>query len=934
MIHSLDGTWQIATDPGNVGISEEWWRRPRDGATTTRVPWIVQDAFPDYHGAAWYWRTFIAPEHPFEQGRYLLRFHAVDYRATVWLNGALIGAHDGGETPFAFDVTDAVAPGAENALTVRVLSPGDEPIDGLTLGEIPHRNRRIGASGGSSLHLSGIIDSVELELVPAVYLEDVFVRADPADGTIRASVSIRCDAATPVQTTIEATASPASEGGIIDRCVVSETCSGAKHGTTLTLRVHEPHLWDVDDPCLYRVTVRVETEHGVDERTVRCGFRDFRFADGAFRLNGRRILLRGSHTGNHAPVGIELPPSPDMFRRDLINVKAMGSNSIRFIAGMARPYQLDLCDEIGLLVYEETLAGWLLGDSEHMGRCFDDSLRGMILRDRNHPSIVIWGLLNETEDGPVFRHAVDALQVAREHDHSRMVLLNSGRWDGDLSIGSYANPGSDRWEFGMGFEAPDAGVTTTGGEGYFPRVGDVHLYPRVPHTDDTIRRLRTLGEGGGPIFLSEYGIGSAVDLWRVTRLYEQIGKTGVADAEFYRGLLDQFDRDWRRWRLDEIWADQAGYFRDCLACMPEQRRLGLDAIRANPLIVGHNLTGTVDQGLTGEGLFTTFRELKPGTIDALFESLAPVRFCVFVDRVHVYTGQSVRVEVVLADEGVVPPGEYPTRIQVIGPSRERAFERTVTVRVDEAPGFGPLARPVFDEHIPIEGPTGRCAVHVTCLHGMAPTGGIATIYATNPSEMPPVETSVALWGDDPELGAWFASHGIRTEPYSSGWRGVVVASGTPHDLSDLHRDIAEGARVLFLTPDVLVVGDDPVAGIPDGCDVNAKEIRGWLYLKDEWTRSHPVFDGLPGPGIIDHAYYRDVIPDALFDVADPSAEIVAGAIRTSQNYDSGAMVSVHSHGKGRFILNTLLLRENLGADPTAERILRNMIRHLSDDRTG
>ena len=105
-------------------------------------------------------------------------------------------------------------------------------------------------------------------------------------------------------------------------------------------------------------------------------------------------------------------------------------------------------------------------------------------------------------------------------------------------------------------------------------------------------------------------------------------------------------------------------------------------------------------------------------------------------------------------------------------------------------------------------------------------------------------------------------------------------------------------------------------------------------MKDEWTRSHLVFDGLPGPGIIDHAYYRDVIPDALFDVADPSAEIVAGAIRTSQNYDSGAMVAGHSHGKGRFILNTLLLRENLGADPTAERILRNMIRHLSDDRTG
>jgi hypothetical protein len=928
MIISLDGQWLIASDPDNTGIADRWWCESRDEALTTQVPWIVQDPFPGYYGAAWFWRTFEAPEHPYEQGRYLLRFHAVDYRATVWLNGVHIGSHDGGETPFTFDVTDAISRGAENALTVRVLSPGNDETDGLTLDDIPHRNRTVDFSGGNSIHLSGIIDSVELHLVPAVHIDDMFVQADHTDGTITAAVSIRNSVDTPTPVEIEAIVTPASEGGVIDRTITTETSIGVEHTSTLMLRVRTPHLWDTDDPFLYRVTVRITSEFGTDERTVRCGFREFSFQDGAFHLNGKRILLRGSHTGNHAPIGIELPHNPDLFRRDLVNVKAMGFNSIRFIAGMARRYQLDLCDEIGLLVYEETLAAWLLGDSDHMAQRFDDSLRGMILRDRNHPSIVIWGMLNETADGPVFRQAVKALEVARAYDKSRMVMLNSGRWDGDLSIGSYSNPGSDHWEYGMGYEAPDAETTATNGEGYFPKVGDVHLYPRVPHTDETIRRLRTLGEGGGPIFFSEYGIGSAVDLFRVTRFFEQLGKSNVLDAVYYRRMLDRFDADWQRWCLDEIWPDRADYFRQCVAKMAAQRRLGLDAIRANPLIVGHNITGTVDQGLTGEGLFTTFRELKPGTTDALFETLAPLHFCVFTDSVHIYTGQSVRVEVVLADEGVVAPGEYPIRIQILDPDRTRIYDETMSVRIDEAPGTGPLARPLFDENITIHGSTGRYSVHVSCLHGMAPTGGTAIIHATDAADMPPIETEIALWGDDPELDRWFESNNIPTKPYTVGERGTIIASGTPHDFSELHHGIAHGARVLFLTPKVLTVGDNQTAGIPKGYGIVMKEIRGWLYLKDEWTRAHPIFDGLPGPGLMDYGYYRDLIPDALFEVAEETATVIAGAIRSSQNYDSGSMVSLHNYGDGCFILNTLLIRENLGTDPAAERILRNMLRCL------
>lgn len=81
-----------------------------------------------------------------------------------------------------------------------------------------------------------------------------------------------------------------------------------------------------------------------------------------------------------------------------------------------------------LLVYQEPYGSWCLTDSPQMKQRYDHALSGMILRDRNHPSVVIWGLSNETPDGPVFRNAAESLPLVRSMDNARMVMLNSGRW--------------------------------------------------------------------------------------------------------------------------------------------------------------------------------------------------------------------------------------------------------------------------------------------------------------------------------------------------------------------------------------------------------------------------------------------------------------------------------------------------------------------------
>ena len=357
-------------------------------------------------------------------------------------------------------------------------------------------------------------------------------------------------------------------------------------------------------------------------------------------------------------------------------------------------------------------------------------------------------------------------------------------------IGTLSNPGSREWE---------------------DVLSDQHPYRRVPHTAEIIDDLRTLDGAGLPLFMSEYGVGSAIDLVRVVRRYEQLGKADVEDAQFYRTQRDRFLSDWHQWGMADTFARPEDYFEACLAKMAGQRLLGLNAIRSNPNCVGYSLTGTVDQGMTGEGLTTTFRDPKPGTFEALYDGLAPLRWCLFAEPVHVYRNTPVRLDAVLANEDALAPGEYPVRLEVVGPGQARVFQRSVTVAIPEPQGKPepPLVLPVFSEEVLIDGPPGEYRFLATFEQGAAAAGRPAVFHVADPAEMPPVEPEVVFWGGDPELRAWLNEHGVRTRPFSAeapSGREVILASRTPQApggaeaFTELARRIARGSSVVFLLP--------------------------------------------------------------------------------------------------------------------------------------
>ncbi|MFH1572241.1 MAG: sugar-binding domain-containing protein, partial [Gemmatimonadota bacterium] len=785
---SLDGEWLLGVDPENAGREQQWWRGPRPEARTTRVPWIIQGPFPGYHGVAWYWRRLTVPEPCCPGGRYLLRFHAVDYLAEVWVGGAHVGGHEGGETPFTLDVTAAVEAGREDVLAVRVLNPTNEPIDGICLAETPHRNKVIPYRTGGSFGYGGILESVELVLAPPVRIADLYARADLGTGRVRARVALRNDQSAAVAGRLQVTVGPAAAGEALEQVARPVTCPPGEGEVEVQVPLAGPRPWELADPFLYRVTARLETDdpRAAHERSVRCGFRDFRVEGGYFRLNGRRLFVRSTHTGNHSPLGQVLAPpaAPDLLRRDLLFAKASGYNMVRFIAGIAHPEQLDLADEIGLLVYEESLAGWCLGDSPHMAERFDFSLREMVLRDRNHPSVVVWGLLNETQDTPVFRQARDSLPLLRSLDDSRLVLLSSGRWDGQWGTGSVCNPGSAAWEPAWGAEEEGAAPCPTEGTfipAYKTGAGDAHMYPSVPQTDEVEDFIRAVGRDTRPVFVSEYGIGSLMNAVRELRHYEQAGADPQAeDAALMRHMAESLERDWGRYGFAGVYPFAEDMLRHSQERHARHRLLTFDLIRANPAICGYNVTGMLDHGMTGEGLWTFWREWKPGALDALADGWAPVRWCLFARPRHGYADQPLTVEAVLANEDVVRPGTYPVVLRLLGPGGI-AWERRVDLAVTgpERDREPPLALPVLKEDVAVAGPPGPYELAAS-MAGAAPAGGRIRVYRSADVGPLRLKAAVTLWGVPEAAAEWLRGHGVEGRALAEGasaHREVILVGG-------------------------------------------------------------------------------------------------------------------------------------------------------------
>ncbi|MGV8139667.1 MAG: glycoside hydrolase family 2 protein [Mangrovibacterium sp.] len=950
---SLNGNaWRIATDSSNEGRQKFWFQTPPfSKSSQTPVPWIIQDIFHDYHGIVWYWREFDTPENPHQGGRFLLKFHTVDYLAEVWINGKSVGSHEGSETPFEIDVTGMLNAGGKNLLAVRVLNPTYEPIDGTVLKDTPSSLKHYPFRSNSVYNSGGLTGDVELLLVPAVRITDVVVVPDWRTGKVKVQTTILNTQSKGMLSSISFRVTEARTGTLLVLNSYTRKMNAGSNSIEIEMVVPDFKLWCPDEPNLYRIMTSVQSPASSDENSVRFGFRDFRFEDGYFRLNGKRFFLKGSNFSTHYPVGYTIPLVEDMLRRDVINMKSLGFNFVRIPFGCPNPRVLDIYDELGILVQQEHYGCWQMGQygeydfpkpdnlNELLLNRFENSVRGVIQRDRNHACVVMWGVLNENFDGIIFRKAVELLPSLRMLDPSRLFVLNSGRFDGIKEIGSMSNPGSAMWNVG------------------FDELKDWHPYVWMPYSSKTLDELSGRSNSSNQkYYISETGLCFPIDLPSELGDYQMWGKEQSDDALYFKRQYDKFLADWKRFDLSSCWPRPEDYVKDAYKTAASLRETAETAIRSNPFVVSYTPTNSVADYSMGESVATNFRRLKPELIEPVLLANTSLRWCLSTEPQSIYRGNQIQLKASFSNLDVLKAGKYPATIQVFDPYLNPVFEKKVMISIPEAKDGvePPFAQTVLTEEITINGRSGEYRFLATLDQGGMAMGGKTTFYVTDKADFPKMPEETVMCGADFRVNSWLKERNVKIHPFDQSnklKRQVILITEVQDSTTMLHiaRQMACGSIVVFLSPATFKSGKNTTRWLPlvDKGIVEMMDHVAGYYRADRWAKNHPIFDGLPSGGMMDYKYFRNVISlyalsqeyvipaksahtdeTATVRLNCPS-ETICGATRISHTYCSGIHIGVWNFGQGQFIVNTLNIAENLGKDPAADRLFCNILNFAS-----
>ncbi|MEQ8789953.1 MAG: glycoside hydrolase family 2 TIM barrel-domain containing protein [Pirellulaceae bacterium] len=487
---NLNGAWDYAITDAKQHERPEAW------TGEILVPFCLESKLGgvqrllDASEALWYRRSFKAS--PQKDRRTRLNFEAVDYRCEVFVNNQSVGAHQGGNTPFSFDITDAIRAG-DNDLVVRV----EDDTEGWQL----RGKQTLNARGIWYTQVSGIWQTVWLEHVPSNYVQDVKIATDAEAGSIMIRPVIGGDEK---PHTVQ----------VIVRDGATEVAKAESHGGGISITIPAAKLWSPAAPHLYDLEVTLQNSDGavVDRVKSYAGIRSVgkvRDAEGHWRftLNGEPIFHFGPLDQGWWPDGLLTPPSDEAMRFDIEWLKQAGFNMIRkHIKVEPRRYYYH-CDRLGMLLWQDQVSGgekpkWTRLQADPEDAVWPDKqhkqflleLEWMIDALENHPSIVVWVPFNEAWGQ---HRTVEVGKWVAQRDPSRLVNIASGGnfWPvGDVvDAHSYPHPG-------FPFEQGQDGRF----DDYIKVMGEFggHGFPAPEHLWDPKRR--NWGYGGLPENKAEY----------------------------------------------------------------------------------------------------------------------------------------------------------------------------------------------------------------------------------------------------------------------------------------------------------------------------------------------------------------------------------------------------------------------------------------------
>ncbi len=409
---SLCGVWDFRYE------GESSWRK----MDVPRCWGWESGSFVFYEGNASYRRNFTVPSR--WNGKFVkLHFWAVNYRADVWLNGKYLGFHEGGYTPFWFDVSPYLHYGSRNKITVRV--------------DNRHLDSTIPDSAWWMKH-GGIHREVFLEACDNLTVLGSKIDTEGIIGqsTVNANLSIYNRYPEHKEFNVSMEIIDLQNGmSVINQSQEFSFSANETREVKFNLTLHSPKLWSTETPNLYllRATISVGGSP-LDEYESTFGVRKVEVRSDGLYLNGKKLFIKGVDIREFYPeMGFT---TPDTIRQlDVKLIKAANMNMIRFGHTPHHPYYLDLADREGLLVFDE-IPAWQITTPSFNEKLASgkQQLREMILRDYNHPSVIIWSTGNELRFNDDTTWVRELYAEAKALDKTRPVTHASDKHRG------YADP--------------------------------------------------------------------------------------------------------------------------------------------------------------------------------------------------------------------------------------------------------------------------------------------------------------------------------------------------------------------------------------------------------------------------------------------------------------------------------------------------------------
>ena len=903
---SLDGQWDFRHE------SDGGWRK-----ANVPLPW--QAEFADLRhvsGRATYKLHFQVPAE-WSGLEVYLQFGAVNYFCEVSVNGRVLGSHEGGYLPFKI-VLPSDGLKADNVLEVAVLLPdGDNSsASEFPFAEIPH--------GKQSWYgpIGGIWQSVSLKARDKRHIEHCAIKAELISGHVHLNVELS-DEALNVNIAVQVRAPDGTVAAFRDRVVTQQHMG-------IELDILQPLPWSPDEPSLYAVELALHAGGSIVDTTMATfGFRSIETRGGQILLNGKPFYMRAALDQDYYPQGICTPPSIEFLEDQFRKAKALGLNLLRCHIKVPDPRYYEVADRLGMLVWTEipNVATFTANSARRMR----ETMQGILLRDGNHPSIIIWTLINEdwgtrlVEDAGHRQWLAETYDWLKLLDPSRLVVDNSACHD-------------------------NFHVKTD--------INDYHYYRSVPERRDEWDKLTeefasgaswtfsqhgdAQRKGDEPLVVSEFGVWGLPDPKQILNSdgsepwWMETGATWGDGVAYPHGVQTRY----ANLQLGKVFGSFDQFIEHVQWYQFANLKYEIESMRAQSSIMGYVITELTDVHWEANGLLDMNRNPR-----VFHEKFAEINSdIVIVPKVHRYSGwagEKFEFDLALATGGATIP-ESCTLHLTLPDGKEQVLKPPAANAVIV------LDLGTIHTTLPNVPESKMCMIELRLMQGsstLARNSFEIAVYATRKAVgLPSLSTNndkIASFAKG--LGYKIAEQGkadihvthalgpTDITALQQGGRYLVLADGSVKTHKNLRTDTAKREQPFMPIFDE-VPGNlgGPESQLPN---IILHERHGTIWRGDwiasfSWIKRAGIFTAIPGGPMLDLSFDR-VAPFHVmtgFRSWEFGGTVHAGLV-VGWVHKPAATIAERRVGKGGLVASTFrLLRDAPGDDPVAAALFDALIR--------